>query len=52
MMNETLQANARMEGEREPRQITVILCAILFGWTVGVLMGTGLGMALRDYFGR
>ena len=44
--------NERMEAEDQPRLLTVLECAMLAGWAVGVMMGTGIGVTVCDYFAR
>ena len=48
MMSETLHANNRMDHEDRVRPLAVLAWAMIFGWTVGVLMGLGLGVALAQ----
>ena len=50
MMEETASANTRMEAERSRDQIHVLVWAMLFGWAVGFLMGTSVGVAVWGYF--
>ena len=52
MMNETIQANVRMEGENHVQRLTVLWSATVFGFTVGALMGLGAGVTLAGYFAR
>lgn len=52
MMNETIQANQALEPGETPIRLRVLSWAILFGWTVGFLMGVGAGVALAGSFAR
>ena len=52
MMNETLRANQALEPGEPPTSLRVLGMAIVFGWTVGLLMGLGARVALAGYLAR
>ena len=52
MMDDTTLANARMMTEWAQAPRTILGWAILFGWTVGFLIGMGAGAVVCEYFVR